>query len=404
MKIHIDASRRLTDDQLLARVQDLAACGRAVTAELIAHLMEVDARRLYVPCGYSSLFTYCRRALRLSEGETCDRIKAARAARRFPVVLDRLADGTVTLTAVRLLAQHLTADNYKSVLDSARGLSKAEVKAIVARLAPRPDAATSIRKLPAPRPDPTTAGVAATEGSPTVADLFATTPSTVPDAFAAPAVATPTAAAPATAPPTRPATIDPLSPDRYKLQVTIGGDTVEKLRLIKDMIRHAVPSGDEAQILDRALTMLLTDLAKKKFAATEHPRPSPGVEPDSRHVPAEVKRAVFVRDLGRCAFVGTNGHRCEERGLLEFHHVRPYSAGGPPTVENIELRCRCHNLHEWELRSTDLRRQEEEGLDRQAAGSRTSTRRVLVPPRDTGTRSGTGSRSAQKTVVAPPSS
>jgi hypothetical protein len=138
----------------------------------------------------------------------------------------------------------------------------------------------------------------------------------------------------------------PLSPGRYKVQVTIGGDTLEKLRLAKDLLRHAVPSGDEAAILDRALTALLADLAQRKFAAAESPRASAGTTPGSRHVPAEVKRAVWLRDLGRCAFLGTDGRRCAERGFLEFHHVRPYAAGGEATVANIQLRCRSHNGYE----------------------------------------------------------
>jgi len=118
-------------------------------------------------------------------------------------------------------------------------------------------------------------------------------------------------------PPAKPsAEVTPLSPDRYKVQVTISGDTFEKLRLAKDLLRHAVPSGDEAAILDRALTALLADLAQRKFAAAERPRPSGGTTPGSRHIPAEVKRAVWLRDLGRCAFVGTNDRRCPERGFL----------------------------------------------------------------------------------------
>jgi hypothetical protein len=124
--------------------------------------------------------------------------------------------------------------------------------------------------------------------------------------------------------------VTPLSPDRYRVQVTIGGDTLEKLRLAKDLLRHAVPSGDEATILDRALTALLADLAQRKFAAAEKPRPSGGTATGSRHIPAEVKRAVWLRGLGRCAFVGTNGHRCSERGFLEFHHAhRTAWAAGP---------------------------------------------------------------------------
>jgi hypothetical protein len=60
-----------------------------------------------------------------------------------------------------------------------------------------------------------------------------------------------------------------------------------------------------------------------------------------------VKREVWNRDGGRCAFVGNAG-RCDERGFLEFHHLEPFAAGGPTTVENLELRCRAHNAYEAE--------------------------------------------------------
>jgi hypothetical protein len=126
----------------------------------------------------------------------------------------------------------------------------------------------------------------------------------------------------------------------------VSAATLEKLRLAKDMLRHAVPSGDDAALFDRALSALLDDLARKKFAATEHPRPQRDTAPTSRHVPAQVKRTVWLRDLGRCAFVGGAGRHCGERAFLEFHHVRPYAAGGAATVENIELRCRRHNDYE----------------------------------------------------------
>jgi hypothetical protein len=143
--------------------------------------------------------------------------------------------------------------------------------------------------------------------------------------------------------------VTPLSPDRYRVQVTIGAETLEKLRLAKDLLRHAVPSGDEALILDRALTALLSDLAQKKFGAAQSPRPTSAALPGSRHVPAEVKRRVWLRDLGRCAFVGAGGRRCVERGFLEFHHLKPYALGGEASAENIQLRCRSHNAYEARL-------------------------------------------------------
>src|SRR5215475_3293891 len=71
-----------------------------------------------------------------------------------------------------------------------------------------------------------------------------------------------------------------------------------------------------------------------------------GVSPSSRHIPAAVERTVWIRDLGLCAFKGPDGRRCSERAFVEFHHVRPFAAGGEPTVSNIELRCGRHNRYE----------------------------------------------------------
>src|SRR5687768_13758947 len=100
----------LPDGELLAEVTRLVTRERQATAELVASLAELDARRLYLGQGCSSLFTYCTLVLHLSEHAAYNRIQVARAARRFPVILDRLADESVHLTAVRLLEPHLTAE------------------------------------------------------------------------------------------------------------------------------------------------------------------------------------------------------------------------------------------------------------------------------------------------------
>jgi hypothetical protein len=322
--------RRLSDAELVARLKDLVARERDSTAALVAHLAELETRGLHLKSGYASLFAYCRDGLGLAEHEAYNRIEVARASRRFPVILERLAGGASSLTTVRLLAPYLTAENHLQVLEEARGKRKAAVEEIVARLAPWPDAPALIRKLPAAR-----VAVSSSTSLPSSSSfspaLSASTPSVPPLSRALPP---------------GPPAVTPLSPDRYKLQVTIGGPTLEKLRLAQDMLRHAIPSGDEAAVLDRALTALLADLARKKFAATDHPRPASGQAPGSRHVPAEVKRAVWLRDLGRCAFVAEDGRRCAERAFVEFHHVRPWAAGGEATVENIQLRCRRHNHYE----------------------------------------------------------
>jgi hypothetical protein len=316
--------RGLSDGELIARVNDLAGSERDATALLVAHLAELDTRDVHLRAGYGSLFAYCRTALLLSEADAYSHIEAARSARRFPLVLERLAEGAVNLTTVRLLAPHLTGANHREVLDAARGKGRSDVEAIVARLSPRPDVPSSFRKLPAP---------SAAAPPPGPLPAVAVPVSTVR------VVTVAVGGYPGQA-------VAPLSPDRYRLQLTIGPETLDKLRLARDLLRHAIPSGDEAAVLDRALTALLADLARKKFGAATAPRAARGTAPGSRHVPAEVKRAVFLRDLGRCAFVGTGGRRCAERGFLEFHHVHPYAMGGAATLDNIQLRCRRHNACE----------------------------------------------------------
>ena len=363
----LKALTHLADADLVARVKTLIDRDRDTTAEIVAHLAELDTRDVHLRAGYRSLFAYCRDVLGFSEWEAYNRIDVARAARRFPVILGMLNAGSVHLTAVRRLAPHLTPDNHRQVLESAHGRTKAEIEEIVVSLSPRPDVPTSVRRLPghqastAPSTDLAQAGPreplsdapplevqpVAVIADPLPATRSATLMSRVPSPVSAPAVV-------------------PLSPDRYKLQLTISAETLERLRLAKDMLGHAVPSGDEAAVLDRALTALLVDLAKTRFAATDHPRPAPGTAPGSRHIPAEVKRAVWVRDLGRCAFVGPD-RRCEERRFLEFHHLKPYAVGGEPTTANVQLRCRRHNDYEARVYF-----QREEGDDPPSTRSGTS--------------------------------
>ena len=111
------------------RGESLARSEREATADLIAHLAELDARRLYLGAGgFSSLFSYCTDVLRLSEAEAYNRIEAARAARRFPAILDMLGDGRPDLTTVRLLAAHLDDDNQRELLAAASRKSRRQVE------------------------------------------------------------------------------------------------------------------------------------------------------------------------------------------------------------------------------------------------------------------------------------
>jgi hypothetical protein len=104
MKLELFSFNHLTDPELLRRTRDAANSERNVTIRLVALLMELDARRLYLAEGFSSLFI--------------------------------------------------------DALDAARHKSKREVELLVASLRPQPDVAATVRKLPAIPPPPSASRLA----------------------------------------------------------------------------------------------------------------------------------------------------------------------------------------------------------------------------------------------------
>jgi 5-methylcytosine-specific restriction endonuclease McrA len=137
--------------------------------------------------------------------------------------------------------------------------------------------------------------------------------------------------------------IAPVAADRFLVQLTIGRPTHDKLRHARNLLGHSLPSGDLAQVLDRALDALIEKLERRKFARAVRPRQSSRPSKRTRHIPAHVRRTVWERDSGQCTFVSDSGRRCSSRKCLEFDHVEPLARGGRATVAGIQLRCRAHN-------------------------------------------------------------
>jgi HNH endonuclease len=340
---------RLSNDDLITETKKAAANERHSTTQLVALLAEFDARRLYLGQGCSSLFAYCTSVLHLSEHAAYHRIEAARAARQFPVILYQLAEGAVTLTAIGLLRPHMTADNHLALLDAARHQSKREVERLIAGLVPREDVSPLVRRLAVIKP---------LSAVPSANKPSATARAAPPEMRTGPAARPLVLEADSVRSDTR--LERPSLSDRYLLRLTIGGDTHAKLQRARDLLRHTIPSGDPAAIVDRALTVLVEQLERAKIAATSRPRFRRAASPPgeaagvsratstTRHIPAALRREVWARDGGHCTFVGPEG-RCRETGRLEFHHVTPYARGGRTDATNLALRCQAHNAYDARL-------------------------------------------------------
>ena len=110
----------LSDDELLASTRKIVGRSNQLLAALLAHLGEVEARGIYRVRSCASVYTYCVYELRMSEDAAFRRARAAKIARQYPVVLDKIAAGEIHLTALLMLGPHLTEENDRTFVD-ARG-------------------------------------------------------------------------------------------------------------------------------------------------------------------------------------------------------------------------------------------------------------------------------------------
>lgn len=366
----------LSDALLTRRLHEAIRGEWGATARVVAHLAEFEGRRLHLPAGCPSLYAYCTTVLHLSEHAAYGRVAAARAVRRWPLILDYLDDGRLTLTAVVLVAPELSGANHRELLDTVTHRPRRWIEAWLAERRPAPPIDDRIRRLPARGAD-SGAGGTRVPVAPPGAILHPVVappppevvPSVPPPEFPHPeprdAEGPQPGATPADAPATRREVpspqvdpgaredrISPLDRAVYRVQFTARADTYRRLMQVRELLRHRVPDGDLGAIFDRALRLLHLELARRRYALVQGGAARSAAAavaqgpPAGRHIPNAVRRAVWSRDGGRCTFTGTEGRRCAATGGLEFHHRVPYARGGGATEENLELRCRAHNLYE----------------------------------------------------------
>ena len=315
----------ICDQDLLEILKRLVAKSGHLEAELLAHIAEVDARKLYLREACSSMFVYCTQVLHFAESAAYHRISAARVARRYPPVLERLKGGELHLAGITLLAPHLTPENHRELLARAKHRSKRQIEQVVAELRPKPAAPAKVRKLPIPSGSRT---------QPERPELARANLAPLESPF-------PTSAR-------RPRPV-PLGAERFKIQFTATKETHNKLCEIQALLRHQIPNGDLSLIFDKALDLLLEDVKRKRFGRTARPQAARETKnPPSRHIPASIRRDVVQRDGGRCRYTSPTGQLCGSRDFLEFHHVEPWARARRHAASEMVLMCRAHNQLEGE--------------------------------------------------------
>ena len=338
----------VANDRLLASLSALVRRENDSLSDLLAHLAEFDEREICLELGYSSLFTYCVEVLRFSKSSAGRRIAAARVCRKYPATFARVANGELKLSVLVTLNRYLSSENAAELFAACSGKSYEQVELLLAVRFPKPDVRDLVRRLPA--------RVSAT-----------------PDIGCCPGSSGPSTASPArveppalasipvqTNQPHRAGAVKPLSAERFSVNFTADAEfhpsgcseaARELLEEVRALVSHAEPKGDLMNVMKRGLQALKEQLLKRRFGVGRKPRRArmnavgTGLATRTRHVAADVSRAVWERDGGQCTFCSADGRCCTERHFLQLDHVRPYAVGGGATLGNLRLRCRAHNLH-----------------------------------------------------------
>ena len=191
----------------------------------------------------------------------------------------------------------------------------------------------------------------------------------------------------------------PLSDKLHVVRMTVGPEFLAELEEVKAALSHQVPPGSTLEVLLRRCFRIALDACSRRRRGGKQRKPAvpakhasgpvaepPGrsaesgeaarvmdgdMRPRSRYVPVAVRREVWERDAGRCAFVGSNGKRCGSRERVELHHKVPFATGGEATAACLELRCNAHNLFEARLDFGD------ELMDRYTRRGRTAAAQEL---------------------------
>jgi hypothetical protein len=398
--INQNALSRLSDSQLIKRLDALVQKERETTLDVIRHIIEFDRRKLYLGIGYSSLYDYCTLHLGMSESAAMRRIKTARCIIEFPEILRLLKKNELNLTSVCMLAGILSDDNKEEVLKDARCKSKRQMEEIVARYKSGKDFNDRVRtifvKTPLEEVADTIAAHANDSGNkdrnhirsnPDDSKHQNWVKSTTAGGGEKPAVI------PKLGPGTSGNTITQKTvlKKKYKLEFAVEPECMKKLEETKAILSKKYPKGVPlGKLLEEALDAYLdknsserkkkrreerrmkqeennkeessqkkksqkaknTSTNKIKFERSRNRGPTNCENEEynniNRHIPKAVQDKVFARDKGRCTYTSPEGVRCNSTWDLEIDHIIPFAQGGDHSMDNLRLLCRAHNQHEAE--------------------------------------------------------
>lgn len=265
--------KHLTDKVLLADIKVLVAHEREISLKVLHHLKEIERRRLFADMGYGSLFDYAVKELKYSEPSAARRIQAARLLKDFPELEKKVSNGSMTITNLALAGLAFKKEN----------VTDKEVQK---------DILKKIEKTSKRECEKTLLELAPSQPLPKEKEKL-------------------------------------ITPTIYGVNFNLSAKTMDELRELRDLLAHRRLKQDE--IVSYAFQAAIEKIKKEKFKIDANFN-TPGAKPCTRYIPANVKKAVYERDQGKC----TN---CKSTHKIEYDHIQPFSLGGESTLKNLRLLC-----------------------------------------------------------------
>lgn len=266
----------LSDKELLISAKSLVKEENRVRTQLLHHLKEIEARRLFVDLGYSSLFSYAVQELGYSESAAYRRILAARMLKDVPEIGTKVEMGDLSLSNISLATSFFKENSIeetrkkKKVLEQLEGKSRKEAQKVLLQLGGKQ----------------------------------------------------------------APGRIEEIKRDSVKshiLKFSVSEDVLEKYEELKGLLAHTSKTG-LCSIFEFAVTTSIEQLKKKKFKLSPKKEKYSMEKTSTRYIPAGVRRAVFEKSGGRRENCGSNYK-------LEYDHIKPFSFGGETSEKNLRLLC-----------------------------------------------------------------
>lgn len=374
----------LSDKQLVSALDKLVRTESELTVTIVAHIAQVEERKLYLAEGYSSMFQFLQEKYHYSESSAWRRLSAARALRQFPQVRVSLESQAINLSTLGLIAKVLTSDNCNEILQAASGKSQREVEKMLIQRGENVPGVETIHKGKLCKDKVKVVAVKAHQTGIRARDIEAEAPMI--------ALFSAGSASPATSAQEL-SEQEPEAQIAYRIEFYADAELQGKMQMVRNRLSSTYPTGATiAQMLNVLADNYLNggkrsfvdtpgvDISSADTAAERSVEPRGEMalgssvqciaDPDSqaprtsavsfntglhtatvkpsRYLSKTVRDLVRIRDGGRCTFVGTNGKRCGSTWDLEYEHVVAFAKGGSNDASNLTLLCRAHNHYRAE--------------------------------------------------------